>query len=62
MSIIVSFTKMTNLARIYKRFGKKLKQDDETDMSIIVSLTKMTNVAKFANLARIHQRTGKIAC
>ena len=53
---------MTNLARIYKRFGKKLKRDDETDMSIIVSLTKMTNVAKFANLSRIHQRTGKIAC
>ena len=23
MSIIVSFTKKTNLARIYKRFGKK---------------------------------------
>ena len=61
MSTIVSFTKMLNLARIYKRF-EKLKQDDETGMSIIVGLTKMTNVANFANLARIHQRSGKIAC
>ena len=28
-------------------------------MSIIVGLTKMTYFAKFANLARIHQRSGK---
>ena len=54
---------MTNLARICnKRFGKKLKQDDETGMSIIVGFTNMTNVAKFANLPRIHQRSGKMAC
>ena len=28
-------------------------------MYIIVGFTKMTNVAKFANLARVHQRSGK---
>ena len=30
-------------------------------MSIIVGFTKMANVAKFAKLARIHQRSEKIA-
>ena len=58
MSVIVSFTKMTNLAKVWQ----KLKQDDETGISIIVDFRKIKNVAKFANVARIRQGSGKITC
>ena len=58
MSVIVNFTKMTNLAKVWQ----KLKQDDETGISIIADFRKITNVAKFANVARIRQGSGKITC
>ena len=58
------------LSKNEKRWQTKQAKNDKSPQwseepclkSLEWVLTKMANVAKFANLARIHQRSGKIAC
>ena len=47
-----NFIKLTNLAKNFKKFGKKLSRMTNGGMSMIVGFTKMTYFAKFANLAK----------
>ena len=66
---IADFTKITNLARSYKKNWQKLEQDDKNGKKGLAKMTKkqpdkpgisiMKNNLRLENLAWIHQRSAK---